>query len=417
MRIWNAAYSAQPAEVVRVRSAREVSAAVRQARRSGLPLSVLGGGHDWAGRSVRPGALVIDMSGMRTVVVGDGIAVFDGGARALDVMEAAVDSGCSLVTGTQGSVGATGLALGGGYGPMAGVGGLASDTIVGAEVVLADGSIVTVDDSHEPDLFWALRGGGGNFGVVTALRVELLSIPTVYTGTIMFHADQAIDVLGDWIDMAPTLPDELNVRPGLATGPDGTPVVYLVPTWAGDPAEGAAYFGRLESLGEPLLSQAAQAPLTEGLRTGDQMYGLSDRSYVIRTRSLPMPELTSAAVAALAKAAATRSSPLSAINMHHLHGAGVRVPADSTAFANRRQHLMVEIIASWNEGDAAPHESWAEDTERLLDPYALPGGYPNMIGPDRQQQAADAYGPNAPRLLSIKQRYDPDGVFSATPLP
>ena len=178
------------------------------------------------------------------------------------------------------------------------------------------------------------------------------------------------------------------------------------------------HIAKLEALGKPVTSEVAAGTLATALRKGDQLYGPDDRSYVIRTRSLPAPpDLPHGAIDALLESAAARTSPLSAVLIHHFHGAAVRVAPQDTPFGTRQAHQMVEIIASWRSGGAAPHAQWARQSGQMLDPYALPGGYPNFIGPDRLDQAADAYGPNAHRLLAAKRRYDPDAVFAATPLP
>jgi FAD/FMN-containing dehydrogenase len=175
--LWNGAVKHSPAITVPCRSPQDTRRALQRARDEDLPVSVLGGGHDWAGRAVRPGGLVIDLRPMRDVNVHDGVAHVAGGATAADLVAAAARADYAAATGTVGAVGMAGLALGGGYGPLCGVAGLALDTLLGAEVVLADGSIVTTDPEHEPELFWALRGGGGNFGVVTSMRFRLQPHP------------------------------------------------------------------------------------------------------------------------------------------------------------------------------------------------------------------------------------------------
>ena len=171
--IWNAAVSVCPAVVRRCTDVSQVRAAVGQARAAGLPLSVLGGGHDCTGRAVRDGGLVIDLRRMRGVEVNGNVATVGGGATAADVIAAAAATGQSAATGTVGAVGMAGLTLGGGYGPLTGIAGLAADNLLSAEVILADGTAVTASDTSDPDLRWALRGGGGNFGVVTSIQILL----------------------------------------------------------------------------------------------------------------------------------------------------------------------------------------------------------------------------------------------------
>ncbi|WP_155763051.1 FAD-binding oxidoreductase, partial [Mycobacterium colombiense] len=191
--IWNAAAQHRPALIVRPESSLDVQVAIRVARDRGMRLSVLGGGHDWAGRAVCDGGLVIDMSGMRSVTVDTRarVATVGGGVIAADLIEAVAPHGLVAATGNCGGVGMTGLTLGGGYGPLNGRFGLALDNLLGAEVVLADGRSVTADATHEPELFWALRGGGGNFGVVTSMRVRLHPLDQLIGGMIMFPWSQA----------------------------------------------------------------------------------------------------------------------------------------------------------------------------------------------------------------------------------
>jgi FAD/FMN-containing dehydrogenase len=421
LEIWNAAVPLRPAGVWRCGNVGQVRDAVRRARADGMALSVLGGGHDWAGRAVRDGAQGIDLRGMREVKVDGDVATVGGGATASDLIAAAAASGRSAATGTLGAVGMAGLTMGGGYGPLNGVAGLAADNLLSAEVVLADGTVAAATESSEADLLWALRGGGGNFGVVTSMRVRLHPIPVVCTGQVIFPFGQARDVLTGFGELIAGAPDELTVQTGFLSAPDGTPVLFLLPTWSGASGDAAPWIKRLESLGTPLMSAVGPAEYGEPLRRGDEMFARDGRHYAIRTRNLAA--LTAGTVDALVTAAADRTSPLSAINLHHFHGAAARVPLPATAFGIRQPHFMAEILASWRPAagqdadSAAPHRQWAATAAEQLSPHALPGGYPSLLTTDEPERVEHAYGPNAARLIAAKKAYDPDGVFTATPLP
>ncbi|MFC0527547.1 FAD-binding oxidoreductase [Phytohabitans kaempferiae] len=416
-RVWNDAVRRRPAVVVRPASAAQVRTAVLVAREHGLALSVKGGGHDWAGRALNDGGLVVDLGGLREVTVDAGarVATVEGGATVRDVIAAAAPHGLLAVGGTVGGVGMAGLTLGGGYGPLVGRLGLAADNLLGATVVLADGRIVTADATAEPDLFWALRGGGGNFGVVTALRVRLHPVPRLVTGFALHAWPGAAAVLARLGDLLATAPDELTVPSGVISGPDGGPAVFLSPTWCGDEAAGGPVLDEVLGLGAPVVAE--RSPVTyHDLLARFEPYAAGGRHHEMRTRSLP--GYTAGAIEALVAAGEARTSPLSGVVVHHFHGAAARVPDDATAFGNRRDHLMVEIGAVWEPDDpAAPHRAWTEEVWSALSGVALPGGYPSLLAPGDRDQIAHAYGDNAARLKGVKAHYDPHGVFTATPLP
>lgn len=418
LRIWNAAVTARPAVVRRPASVAEIAEAVTEAQSRELGLSVRGGGHDWAGRAVKAGGLTIDLGALRSVTIDGDVAIIGGGASSGDVIAAAAASGQSAATGIVGAVGMAGLTLGGGYGPLTGVAGLAADNLIEAEVVLADGTVVTAGEAGDSDLLWALRGGGGNFGVVASMRVRLHPIPQLYRAMIFFPLDQAADVLAGYDELAAGLPDELTAQGGVVSTPDGTPVLLMAPSWSGDPAAGPDWAKRFENLGTPVVSQSGLFPYGEVLRIADQRFAPDNRRYEIRT--LNLPQLSSEVVALFIAAGRSRTSALSALNFHHFHGAAARVGPTETAFGQRREHYMTEIIASWRPDDGVDetaHRRWAAETAERLGAHALPGGYPNLIGPDQTVQASQAYGPNAQRLAALKDRYDPGHVFTAIPLP
>jgi FAD/FMN-containing dehydrogenase len=416
-RIWNGAVTSRPVLVVRARTQHDVQAAVRAGRGNDLPLSVRAGGHDWAGRSLRHNGLVIDLTGMRQVSVDapTRVATVGGGATAADVIAAAAPHALSAVTGTVGSVGMAGLTLGGGYGPLSGRFGLAVDNLLSADLVLADGRLITVDEDHEPELFWAIRGGGGNFGVVTSMRIRLHAVDRLLAGLIVYPLTHATKVLEQLSQILLAAPDELTVQTIILTGPDGAPALFLVPAWSGELTAGEAHIDQLQQLGTPELTQVGPTTYSDLLHVNDAQGEVTGNHVTARTRWLP--RFTSDVIAALTEAGDTLTSPLSGVAVHHFHGAAARVPVESTAFGIRQDHLMVEVIGWWTPGDSTPHQAWAQSVADAVAADALPGGYPNMLGPGDHAQIADAYGPNAARLLVAKTRFDPDGIFSATPLP
>ena len=413
--LWNGAVDKRPALIARCADDLDVASAVAVAREHDLPLSVRGGGHDWAGRALSDGGLVIDLTSMRAVSVDADaeIATAQGGATAGDVVAGAGSFGLAPVTGTVKAVGMAGLTLGGGYGPLCGKHGLGVDNLLDARVVLADGRLVPADQDNDPDLLWALRGGGGSFGVVTSARYRLHSLTWVTAGLLLFGLEQAEVVLRGYRELIAEAPDELTVMSGFMSGPDGKPLLFLFPTCSGEQTQGEREIARLEQLGTPVMSQVTRMAYEGALGMFDAQV-VNGRHHTIRTRSLA--ELTDDTIATLIEAARTVTSPFSAIALHHFHGAAARVDPAATAFALRREHLLVEIIAAWEPSEAAEsarHQSWADAVCDALGPTALPGGYPNLLGPDDPERLVLAYGANVDRLRELKGRYDPENVFAS----
>jgi FAD/FMN-containing dehydrogenase len=365
--------------------------------------------------------IVIDLSAMKDVVVdaGSRTARISGGARASDLLAVTDPLGLAAVTGSCGAVGMAGLTLGGGYGALIGRFGLALDNLLAAEVVLADGRIVTARHDNEEELFWALRGGGGNFGVVTAMQHRLHDLPSIRSGMLLFSFAEAKAVLEGSAEITASAPDELSVQLGLAIGPDGTPVVMVVPSWCGRPEEGEVRLAPFFRLGTPLASNVSAMPYGGTLAIFEPFIVNGRRTFM---ETCWLPRLDGGSIATLIQAIAAAASPGCAIFTHEFRGAATRVPLEATAFGLRRDHVLVEIIAWLADGTDKPeeqrHRQWALATRRALDAAALPGGYPNLLGPGDPDRVAKSYGPHAERLSRAKQHYDPSNVFrSAIPLP
>jgi len=409
-----------PRAVLHCRTPKDVQSAIRAARDCYLPLSVRGGGHDWAGRALCDG-IVIDLCGLNGVVIDPGqrTAQISGGARVSDIVAVTDPLGLAAVTGTCSSVGMTGLTLGGGYGPLIGRAGLALDNLLAAEVVLADGRVVVANDDNEEELFWALRGGGGNFGVVTAMRHRLHNLSSVVSGMLIYPFSEAGSVLRHCADIAASGPEELTVQVGCAGGADGKPVVMIVPTWSGPREDGEARVAPFLKLGTLIAGAMDATSYLATLRLFDP-YIVNGQRVLMETCWVPL--LDSATIAAFMHTMEAAASPGCAIFTHEFKGAAARVPAGATAFGLRRDHVLVEIFATFIDRadrlEEQRHRQWTRATLRAFYAIALPGGYPNLLGRADTDRAAESYGPNAKRLAAAKRHYDPDNVFhSAIPLP
>jgi FAD/FMN-containing dehydrogenase len=268
------------------------------------------------------------------------------------------------------------------------------------------------------DLFWALRGGGGDFGVVTSMRVRLHPVSNLLAGIILFPWSEAQSVLRGHAEILSSAPDELSVLAGLIPAPDGNPAVLIGPIWSGEPGQGQEIMARLQCLGRPILTRIGPMSYTELLGLYDAQV-VDGRHYALQTRWLA--DLSPGILSAVAAAGAARTSPLSFIALHHFHGVGTQLAPDATAFGLRRQHFLMEIVAAWapsGKEEGAVHRRWVSDLSSAIAPLALPGGYANFLTPDDREQLGSAYGSNASRLRQRKRRYDPDNLFSsAIPLP
>lgn len=413
--LWSAHPTHRPSLVAQVASADDVQR-VLQTVPVDVPVRVRGGGHDWAGRAHADGGVTIDLSQMRSVQVDAGArtARVHGGARLGDLVDAASRQGLAAAAGTVSDVGATGLTLGGGYGPYLGVHGLAADTIVAADVVLADGSIVTASAQENQDLLWALRGGGGNFGVVTSLELALTELPGVLAGVVAFSTTELGEVLTSLDQVLPTVPDQLAVSPAIGTGPDGRAALLVTVQWNGEAQQGHRWVRAIEQLGAPLLATVQPVTPAQALHALDGMFP-AGRHYTLRTASLT--HLSPAVVEVLVDGERRRTSPLSAVNIHHFHGAATRVSTDHSPWALREPHLMVEIIAATAEAGGHDEQvAWADSMLDALRPLALPAAYPNLLPHSDAERAARTYGDSLARLDAVKRTVDPAGRFSGIPL-
>jgi FAD/FMN-containing dehydrogenase len=418
--IWAKPAGRLPRAVVHCRTPEDIQLAIRAARECDLALSVLGGGHDWAGRALCAG-IVIDLSGMRNVTLSpvQRTARVSGGARAGDVAAKTDPAGLAAVTGSVAAVGMAGLTLGGGYGPLIGRFGLALDNLLAAAVVLADGRVVVADAAHEPDLFWALRGGGGNFGVVIEMRHRLHAVPSVHSGMLIYPFSDAHAVLAACADISASAPEELTAQVGLVAGPASVPVVMVVPTWCGPAGQGEARLAPFARLGTLLAGTVEGRRYGAALTLFDQHLAYGRPTFM---ETCWLPALDGGSIDLLIDAMASAVSPGCAVFTHEFRGAASRVPTSATAFGLRREHVLIEILAAWEDragpGEAQRHRRWARATRDAFAATALPGGYPNLLAPGDPHRVADSFGENAARLAAAKRHYDPDNIFSsAIPLP
>jgi len=403
--IWAKPVGRMPRAVVHCQTSDDVQSAIRAARDCRLPLSVRGGGHDWAGRALCEG-IVIDMSAMNSVDVGpdNRTAQISGGARASDVFSVTDPRRLAAVMGSVGAVGIAGLTLGGGYGALIGRFGLALDNLLAAEVVLADGRVVFAKHDNEEELFWALRGGGGNFGVVTAMHHRLHYLPSVRSGMLIYPFAEAKAVLEGCADIAASAPEELTAQLGFVAGPDGAPVVMIVPTWCGLPEKGEAGLAPFFRLGTLLTSTVEVMPYGASLSVFDAYLANGQRTFM---ETCWLPALDSDGIDVFIRAMETAVSPGCAIFTHEFRGAASLVPEEATAFGLRRDHVLVEILAAFADRsdklEEQQHRQWARATLEAFGAMALPGGYPNLLAASDANRAAKSYGRNAERLIEAKR--------------
>ncbi len=414
--LWNGKVKTRPAAIVRCVTVQDVIHTIRWIRAHGLSLSVRGAGHEIFGRSLREKGVAIDLSQMRAVTI-DPVtrtAQVQPGATAGDLIEAAEKYGLATTTGTISSVGMTGLTLGGGYGPLTGAYGLAADNLLSAQVVTADGQLVTANAEEHPDLLWGLRGGGGNFGVVVSLEYRLHPLTTVLSGLLLYPLEQAKTVLRNFNEFIATAPDELTIRSGFLQTPDGVTALFLSPTYCGAIEAGEQAIAPLRTFGTLLVDRVQ--PITyNDLIHGLDAFTPAGRHYYIQTQSLN--GFQTEAIEALIEQGLPLPSPFSMINIHDFHGAASWVGVSETAFALRQDHLMVELTAAWepqSPDDEQRHLQWAQHISQALAPYAFKGGYINLLDEQEQERVRLAFGSNYERLLDLKQAYDPDDVFRST---
>jgi FAD/FMN-containing dehydrogenase len=411
--VWNGMIDRRPACIAICRSARDVQRAVKFARANNLPLAVRGGGHNAAGLSSVDDGLVIDLRGMRDVLVNATrrIALAGGGATWGDFDKATAAHGLAATGGAVSTTGIAGLTLGGGLGWLMRSYGLACDNIVGADVVLADGRLVRASERENPELFWAIRGGGGNFGIVTTFEFQLHEVSTILGGMLIYPASRARDVLRLYRDVTRTAPDALTVFAAMMHTPDGMPVVALAMCYNGPVNEGEQAIAAIRSFGSPIAGEvgpipytALQSMLDAGFPPGLQVHWRSEFAV-----ALP-DELIDSVVASFKEV----KSPLSALLIEQFGGAVKRVPVDATAFDQRDATYNLVIVSRWTApGDAEANVRWARSTSDAVKPFGTGTVYVNYIGagesPDRVRAS---FSPTKfARLAAIKRQYDPTNVF------
>lgn len=412
-RVWNGMVDRRPACIARCTSTADVQAAVAFAREHGLAAAIRGGGHNAAGLAVADGAVVIDLSGMREVFVdaANRTARVGGGATWGDLDSATAKHGLATTGGAISSTGVAGLTLGGGLGWLMRSYGLACDNLIGADLVLADGRAVHASESENADLFWAIRGGGGNFGVVTTFEFRLHPVSTVLGGMLVYPLARAREVIRFYRDFTANAPDALTTFVGMMHSPDGHPITAAIVCYNGPADEGERAIKPLREFegaiaGEigPMPYTALQTMLDAGFPSGLQVYWRSEFISAIPD------ELIDAAVSAYERV----PSPLSAVLIEQFGGAVKRVPRESMAYDQRDADYNLVIVSRWGDpAEAERNIAWARDISAAAQPFTTGRVYVNYIGMGESgDRVRAAYGAEKyARLAAIKRTYDPGNLF------
>ena len=413
-RVHNGLIDRRPALIVRCRTAPDVAAAVRFARRGGLEICIRGGGHNVAGLAVADDAVMIDLAEMKDIQVDPEArtARAEGGVTWAELNTAIGEHGLAVTGGAISTTGIAGLTLGGGLGWLMPRFGLAADNVLAVGLVTADGEIAEVTAASDPDLFWALRGGGGNFGVATTFTYRLHPLGMVTGGLIAHSIDAAPGLLRFYRDAVADVSDDLEVFAGLVHAPDGSGLQLsaLVVCHTGDPDHAEADLAPFKAWGSPLMVEVGPMPypamntiLDEGYPAGSLNYWMSSFT----------GGLTDELIDLAVEQFASTPSPMNAILFEHFHGAVTRVPVTDTAVPHRQEGFNLLIPSVWlDPADTEKNVSWTRATHAAFGEHLVERRWLNYLGDDQGGGAVRAaYGPNWERLVEVKRRVDPENVF------
>lgn len=420
-KVWNATVDRRPALIARCLTVADVQATVRLAAEHQMLLSVRAGGHHIAGNAVAESGLMLDLSGMREVNIDPArrVARVGPGALLSDFDSAAQAYGLATPLGINSTTGVAGLTLGGGFGWLSRRHGMTIDNLLSANVVTADGTARVVSATSQPDLFWALRGGGGNFGVVTSFEFRLHPVgPEVYSGLVVYPFAQAKQVLRGWRDFNACAPDELSVwtvmrkappLPFIPASAHGTEVVIFPLVYCGDVAAGERAVAPVLKFGDPIAAALGAQPYAGFQTAFDPLLTPGGRNY---WKSNNFSSLSDAALDVMIAAAARLPGPECEIFVAQLGGAMGRVKPDATAFVGRDANYIMNVHGRWSEArDDERVRSWARQVFQDAAPHATGSGYVNFLTEDEADRVAASYGTNYPRLQAVKQRFDPGNLF------
>ena len=411
-RCFNAAMDRRPAVIVRCRGAQDVAIAFDFARLHSLEVAVRGGGHNPAGHCVVDGGLVIDLTDMRSVVVdaAAGIARAEGGSTWLDFDQATQTFGLVTPGGVVGSTGVCGLTLGGGIGHLTSQHGLTCDNLVAAELVTPDGTVVHASADENAELLWALRGGGGNFGVATWLEFRLHGLERVVGGRLEYRGNGVYDALRRFRDLVALSPRELSCQAVVGLDESLTPTLLVAPTFTGSSGLAGDLLAALQSAPGLVSDGVREQTFLEQQLLFDSPYG-ENRHY---WKGHFVGELSDELIAELLRCVRDFGRPLSHILIESLHGAPKDVDGDFSALAFRRAAFNVSATAVWTDpGEDAAHVEWARATARAIEPWSLGGGYANYMQADEPiERVRAAFGDAAfQRLQTLKAQFDPTNVL------
>jgi len=416
-RVHNGMIDRRPALIARCLGTADVQAAVRFARGRGLEIAVRGGGHNVAGNAVCEGGLMIDLSPMRGVHVDPRArrARAQGGATWGDYNRETQLHGLASTGGVVSTTGVGGLTLGGGLGWLLGKHGMAVDCLRGVELVTATGEVVRASADEHPDLFWAVRGGGGNFGVATWLEYEVYPVGPMVTGGLVAHPFAAArDVLRFYREFTKSLPDELTAFAGLLHAPDGsgTKLAAIMVCHMGSPEAAAAAVAPVKGFGSPAMDVIGPMPYSAVNMLFDAGFPRGALNY---WKSSFLATLEDAAIDAMIARFAAAPSPMSGLLLEHFHGAATRVGATDTAFPHRSVGYNFLAVGEWVDPAAtSANVAWTRGAYDAMAPHFAGGRYVNYLNADEVTEAgavSAAFGPNGKRLRELKQKYDPDNVF------
>lgn len=406
----------RPAVIIRVKNAKEVSQVILSARESGLELAVRSGGHSAAGHSVTEGGIVLDLSGMKGLQIdaNQRTAWAETGLTAGEYTTATAAHGLATGFGDTGSVGIGGITLGGGVGYLVRQHGLTIDSLLAAEVVTADGKILQVDETNHPDLFWAIRGGGGNFGVATRFKFQLHPVDKVYGGMLVLPA--TADAIASFIGEADSASDELSAIANVMLAPPmpfvpaehhGKMIIFALMVYAGDTAKGEQAMAPFRKIAAPLADMLKPMSYPE-IYPPDQ----EDYHPVAAARTMFLDRVDRSVAEVILDRLQSSTAMMKVTQLRVLGGAMARVPTDATAFAHRNSKIMANLAALYQQPEEkSAHEAWVADFEKTIR-QSDQGAYVNFLADEGEARVRAAYpGPTWKRLQEIKSRYDPDNFF------